>query len=350
MTSAIALESVSKKFLASSSPALTGVTLDVLPGTCTAILGPSGSGKSTLLRVIAGLEDPSGGRVFVNGKDVTGVLPEQRGIGMVFQRPLLFPYLSVIDNVAFAARAAGLSRRGARAHALPYLDMVRLGGFGLRSVQSLSGGQEQRIAIARALAAQPSILLLDEPFSALDPALRDEMHELLRHIRRELSPTILLVTHDRGEASAVADRIALIENGQLLQHASVDTVYNRPACLAVARLMGGKNSIFGTVHQGVHESALGKIPVGGASFDGDGYLVFRQESVVVSASLSSATPHVLEFDGVVCDLSVHGPRRGVVISSGGVEVHAELPPGTHSMPGDRLRVALSPDALCVVPA
>lgn len=348
-TSAITLESITKNFSASSIPALAGVTLDILPATCTAILGPSGSGKSTILRVIAGLENPSGGRVLVNGTDVTEVLPEHRGIGMVFQRPLLFPYLNVIDNIAFAARAAGRNRREARVHALPYLDMVALGGFGSRSVVSLSGGQEQRVALARVLAAQPSILLLDEPFSALDPALRDEMHDLLRVIRRELSPTIVLVTHDRDEASAVADRIALIENGRLLQHASVDSVYNRPASLAVARLMGTKNILFGTVHNGVHESALGRIRVGDAVFDGDCYLVFRQESVAVSAP-SGEVPGENEFDGHVREIRMHGARRDLVITAGAGEIHAELPPGMQALLADRVRVTLSPGSLYVAPA
>lgn len=347
-TSAIALESISKNFSANSLPALAGVSLDVLPGTCTAILGPSGSGKSTLLRVIAGLEDPSGGRVLVNGHDVTEVLPERRGIGMVFQRPLLFPYLNVIDNIAFAARAAGKNRREARIAALPYLDMVALAGFATRSVRSLSGGQEQRVAIARVLAAQPSILLLDEPFTALDAALRDEMHELLRALRRELSPTIVIVTHDREEASVVADRIALIENGHLLQHASVDAVYTRPASLAVARLMGTKNAFFGTVKNGVHESGLGRFRVGEAAFDGNCWLVFRQESVTVTESVGEL-PGEFGFDADILEIRTHGARRDLVVAAGGLAVHAELAPGMRAAVADRVRVTLSQESLSVVP-
>ncbi len=350
--SAITLESITKNFSAGSVAALAGVSLDVLPGTCTAILGPSGSGKSTLLRVIAGLDDPSGGRVLVNGRDVTDVLPERRGIGMVFQRPLLFPYLNVIDNVAFAARATGRSRMQARTQARPFLDMVGLSGFASRAVHSLSGGQEQRVAIARVLAAKPAILLLDEPFSALDPALREEMHELLREIRRELSPTIVLVTHDREEAAAVADRIALIEGGCLLQHASVDEVYRRPASRAVSRLMGGKNSFFGTVRAGVHESELGRLAVPESSPEGEGYLVFRQESVGVSPVPLAAAPTVAglcDLDGQVLAIGASGARRTAVVSVANAQVHVELPAGRSFSPGDQIRISLSSDSLFVVP-
>ena len=349
MTTSITLNSVSKTFATEQGPVLLGVNLDVLPGTCTAILGPSGSGKSTILRIISGLENPSGGHVLVNGVDVTAVLPENRGIGMVFQRPLLFPHLSVLDNVAFAGRAAGLSRAQARRDALPFLAMVHLPEFGNRSIRSLSGGQEQRVAIARALAATPSILLLDEPFSALDPALRDDMHRLLADIRASLAPTILLVTHDRDEATAVADRIAVIEDGQLLQHDSVDRIYNRPSCLAVARLMGGKNSIDGTVFDGAHHSAVGAVPVDAGTAEGPGILVMRQEAIEVAAQdPSSRRVGIDQYTGVVTAVQRSGPRRSVVIGVGNLGVHAELAPGVDVSVGMSVVFTLPREAVCVV--
>lgn len=349
MTSAIALRQVTKHFVDRQSAALVGVNLDVLPGTCTALLGPSGSGKSTILRIIAGLENPSGGQVLLNGRDITGVLPEKRNVGLVFQRPLLFPHLSVIDNVAFADRAAGRPWRIARERALPYLDMVQLADLGRRRVGSLSGGQEQRVALARALAAQPTILLLDEPFSALDAELRHEMHELLADIRRQLAPTVVLVTHDRDEAATVADRIAVIENGQLLQHDTVDRLYHRPASIAVARLMGGENFVSGMTVDGIHHSGLGSISVDESTPEGPGVLLFRQESVGISAGhLPAATSNRLR--GSVAAISRTGLRRRATVRINTEEIQVELPATLEVSVGDPMTVDLPHGILCVVPA
>ncbi|MEO6200417.1 MAG: ABC transporter ATP-binding protein [Cryobacterium sp.] len=363
MSASVSLEDVTKSFgSASHGPAshgsashvpapaaLAGVTLDVAAGSCTAILGPSGSGKSTIIRVIAGLEEVSGGIVRVDGVDVAGIASEQRGIGMVFQRPLLFPHLSVLDNVAFSQRVGGASRADSRRHAQHYLDLVHLGGFGTRSVRELSGGQEQRVAIARALAAAPRVLLLDEPFSALDPALREDMHQLLDDVRAALSPTIILVTHDRDEASAVADRIAVIQNGELLQHDTVDHLYNRPVSTRVSRLMGGLNEIVGRVQGGTHVSPLGHVPVSPGTPDGPGVLVIRHEAIEVSPC-TEAEPPTSGVVGHVSRVRRFGPRRMVSVTFGdGVEVQAALPPGDAVQDGGRVALTLPPEAVSVVP-
>lgn len=349
MTSAIALRQVTKHFVDRQPAALLGVNLDVLPGTCTALLGPSGSGKSTILRIIAGLENPSGGHILLNGRDITQVLPEKRNVGLVFQRPLLFPHLSIIDNVAFADRAAGRPWRIARERALPYLEMVQLADLGRRRVGSLSGGQEQRVALARALAAQPAILLLDEPFSALDAELRHEMHELLSDIRRQLAPTVLLVTHDRDEAATVADRIAVLENGQLLQHDTVDRVYHRPASIAVARLMGGENFISGTVTDGIHYSALGSVPIDDGTPEGPGVLVFRREAVGVT--LDHPLPRIpTRLHGTISAVSRTGLRRHATVLINSAGIQTELPPSLDVSPGDPVTIELRPEILSVVPA
>ncbi|WP_430869198.1 ABC transporter ATP-binding protein [Demequina aurantiaca] len=349
MTSAISLRQISKQFVGSQPHALTGVNLDVLTGTSTALLGPSGSGKSTILRIIAGLEDPSGGRVLLNGRDLTDVLPEKRNVGLVFQRPLLFPHLSVIDNVAFADRAAGVSRQRARERAMPYLEMVQLADLGGRGVGSLSGGQEQRVAIARALAAQPAILLLDEPFSALDAALRQEMHELLVRIQRELSPTVLLVTHDRDEATAVADRIAVLEDGQLLQHDTVHRVYHRPASVDVARLMGGENFISGVVSDGIHYSQMGPVAVEDSTPEGAGVLVFRHESAGLALGHAPATSDE-ELPGTVLATSRTGLRWRATIRIGEAQLLVEVPGTLNVQVGDAVTVTLPRAILSVVPA
>lgn len=350
MSTAITLQSVTKKFAAGAAPALRGINLDILSGARTAILGPSGSGKSTILRMIAGLEDPSDGQILLNGRDVTGVLPERRGIGMVFQRPLLFPHLSVLDNIAFPLRAAGLSRRAAREAARPSLDLVQLPGFDRRSVSSLSGGQQQRVAIARTLAAHPTILLLDEPFSALDPALRDDMHALLTRLRAELPSTVVIVTHDRDEAAAVADRIAVIEHGTLLQHDTVERIYHRPTSLAVARLMGGRNEIAGTVQGALHHSDLGSIPVDAGTPDGPGTLVVRPEAVRIIASPRDARPGEPTHTATVQGVTRTGIRRSLVMRSGSALVTADLPAGVEAPVGATVTFGFAPDAPSVVPS
>ncbi|WJL96698.1 ABC transporter ATP-binding protein [Microbacterium sp. ET2] len=281
MTASLTLDTVSKRFRGARTAAVSGVTLHVAAGSCTAVLGPSGSGKSTLLRLVAGLEAPDSGRVLIGGHDVAGVAAERRGVGMVFQKSLLFPHLSVLDNVAFSARVRGESRRRARARAAEFLEMVQLRGFGARRVDELSGGQEQRVAIARALAAEPAVLLLDEPFSALDPALRADMHALLDELRLTVGPTILLVTHDRDEASRVADRIAVLDGGELHHESDVAGAYRAPSSVRVAELMGARNLVPGVMADGVHTSDLGEIPIPDAAVSGPAVLIVRQEDVQV---------------------------------------------------------------------
>lgn len=350
MSAELGLHRLTKRFPGSGAPALDDLSLTVAAGTCTAVLGPSGSGKSTLLRVVAGLEDPDAGDVRIGGVDVGGIVAERRGVGMVFQRSLLFPHLSVRDNVAFADRVAGMTKSAARTRADSYLDMVQLSGFGDRRVGELSGGQEQRVAIARALAAEPAVLLLDEPFSALDPALRGDMHDLLDAIRRAVSPTIVLVTHDRDEASRVADRIALMEHGVLLHESPVADAYRRPRTRRVAQLMGGRNEIEGIVHAGLHRSALGDIPVPGGAM-GERVLVVRQEDLSIVDAGASVAADVVRIDGVVDAVSSAGARTDVVVSCrGGIRLHAETSATLPRRQGERVSVAIPISAVHVVPS
>lgn len=347
MSADLALVGLSKTYAASPIPAVDDLSLEVRAGTCTAVLGPSGSGKSTLLRLVAGLETPERGSVSIDGRDVAEVAAERRGVGMVFQRPLLFPHLSVLDNVAFSDRVAGMPRARARERAAEYLETVRLGGYGRRRVEELSGGQEQRVAIARALAAEPSVLLLDEPFSALDPSLRTDMHDLLEAVRGAFSPTILLVTHDRDEAARVADRIALMENGRLLHEGTVAEAYRRPRSLRAAQLMGGRNAVPGHVRDGVHVSALGDVAVPGA-VDGAATLVFRQEDVRVDSPAREETS--LRTTGTVETLRPLGARGEIGIRAGGVLLHAEVPSTSALRPGDDVAVSVPHALVHVVPS
>jgi len=344
----LVLDGLDKRFPGSPTPALRAFSLTVAAGTCTAVLGPSGSGKSTLLRVIAGLEDPDAGTVRIGGTDVAGVAAERRGVGMVFQRSLLFPHLSILDNVAFSDRVSGMSRRAARSRAEDYLEMVQLQGFGERRVGELSGGQEQRVAIARALAAEPAVLLLDEPFSALDPALRSDMHDLLEAVRRAVSPTIVLVTHDRDEAARASDRIALVEHGVLLHEGTVREAYRQPQNLRAAQLMGGRNAIAGEVRDGRHHSALGSVPVPPETPTGAGTLVIRQEDVAVLADDGDRAVPSGAISGVVESVRVTGARSDIVVRCGGAALHAEAPPTQRCQLGDRVRLALPTTAVHVI--
>lgn len=217
--------------VAYEEPVLRGVDLDVAAGEIVCILGPSGGGKSTLLRAVAGLV-PAEGVVEVAGVSMAGVPPHRRGVGMMFQHDLLFPHLDVAGNVGFGLRPADPRRVD------EMLALVGLTGFGPRATDTLSGGQAQRVALARALAPQPRVLLLDEPFGALDAVLKAELVLEVQLLLRELGMTVLAVTHDRQEAFTLADRVAVLRDGRLVQVGTPDHLWNDPSDTYVARLVG----------------------------------------------------------------------------------------------------------------
>lgn len=217
MSGHLELTGLRRTFSDATAPVLDGVDLDVPAGDCVVLLGPSGAGKSTVLRLVAGLDTPDGGRVVLDGRDLADVPTERRRTAMVFQRPRLFPYLSVLDNVAFPAVVAGARRRAARVDAARFLDLVGAGELAARRPGSLSGGQEQRVALARALAARPDVLLLDEPFSALDPVTRADSQRWLVGVTADLGVTTVMVTHDVDEALVVGSRIALLGSSGRVQ-------------------------------------------------------------------------------------------------------------------------------------
>ncbi|HNO15248.1 MAG TPA: ABC transporter ATP-binding protein, partial [Actinomycetota bacterium] len=217
--------------VAYEEPVLRGVDLDVAAGEIVCILGPSGGGKSTLLRAVAGLV-PAEGVVEVAGVSMAGVPPHRRGVGMMFQHDLLFPHLDVAGNVGFGLRPADPRRVD------EMLALVGLTGLGPRATDTLSGGQAQRVALARALAPQPRVLLLDEPFGALDAVLKAELVLEVQLLLRELGMTVLAVTHDRQEAFTLADRVAVLRDGRLVQVGTPDHLWNDPSDTYVARLVG----------------------------------------------------------------------------------------------------------------
>ncbi|CAM3503317.1 ABC transporter ATP-binding protein [Paracidovorax anthurii] len=219
---------------------LHGVSLDVATGELVAVIGPSGSGKSTLLQLVAGLEGAGrhAGRIVLCGEDLARTPVHRRGIGMVFQSYALFPHMPVIDNVAYGLRMRGAAPQACRRRALELLETVGLADRAAHHVAQLSGGQQQRVALARALAIDPRALLLDEPLSALDAGVRGHLRDQIRLLQRRFGATTLLVTHDQEEALAMADRVALLQDGRVLQFATPRELYEAPASRAVARFVG----------------------------------------------------------------------------------------------------------------
>jgi ABC-type Fe3+/spermidine/putrescine transport system ATPase subunit len=243
-TPALSVCGLTKRF--GQTLAVCEVDLDVAPGAFIGLVGPSGCGKTTVLRLLAGLETPTSGQILAEGRDLSGVAPAERGMGMVFQSYALFPNMSVAENVAFGlARKTPAAQRRARVEDM--LETVGLEGFATRRPHQLSGGQQQRVAIARALAPGPRVLLLDEPLSALDPQIRETLRGELKALQRRLGVTTLMVTHDQSEALAIADQIVVLRAGRVEQIGDPQTVYSRPASPFVAGFVGAMNLLAGRV-------------------------------------------------------------------------------------------------------
>ena len=239
MTPAVSFRGVTRHF--GAVRAVDGVDLDIAEGEFFAMLGPSGSGKTTCLRIVAGFERPDAGRVSLFGQDVTAVPPYRRSVNTVFQDYALFPHLNVVDNVAYGLMIAGLGKRERRAKAEDALAMVALPDLGGRRPAQLSGGQRQRVALARALVNRPRVLLLDEPLGALDLKLREAMQDELKALQRRVGITFVFVTHDQGEALSMADRVAVFNEGRIVQVGTPAEVYGRPATRFVADFVGSSN-------------------------------------------------------------------------------------------------------------
>lgn len=216
-------------------------TLSVEKGAFFTILGPSGSGKTTLLRLVAGLDAPDRGRLVIGGRDVAGIDPDKRRIGMVFQQARLFPHMNLRENVVFGLKMQGVGKSERRSRGAAMLDRVGLGGMGDKFPGQLSGGQQKRAAIARALLYQKELLLLDEPFNELDPNLRREMRRFVKKIHDEMGFTALLVTHDREEAYELSDRIAVMRAGRIVETGDRESLYRRPKTLYAAGFLGERN-------------------------------------------------------------------------------------------------------------
>ncbi len=272
----LVIDQVSKSF--GKQQVLTNCSLSVPRGTVLTLLGPSGCGKTTLLRSIAGFVEPDAGSVLVDGRDITQLAPNQRQVGYVFQNYALFPHLSVADNVAYGLRvrrrpADEIARRLAHA-----LDLVDLAALGPRFPAQLSGGQQQRVAIARALVLEPSVLLLDEPFNALDAKLRHMMQIELRKLIERVGITSIFVTHDQLEAMTLSDNVAVMGSGAIEQFGPPLEIYDRPRTPYVANFIGRANLIPGRCEKGFF---AGSQPIATGIADGDATLVVRPENIAI---------------------------------------------------------------------
>jgi putative spermidine/putrescine transport system ATP-binding protein len=286
-TVTLKLESIEKSF--GAFLAVKGVSFSLAQGEVLSLLGPSGCGKTTTLRMIAGFEQPTAGTMLLAGRDITHIPARHRNIGMVFQSYALFPHMSVADNVAFGLRMRGMARGERDERVRKALDIVRMGKFAERSPRQLSGGQQQRVALARALAIQPDILLLDEPLSALDLKLREEMRDEINRIVRELKITTVFVTHDQSEALVLSDYVAVMNGGVVEQLDTPTRLYRNPETPFVADFIGGANVIKGAVAADKFRSSDDiVIPLPGSADAAAKAIAIRPEDIRLSAPSAPA--------------------------------------------------------------
>jgi len=320
---AIHLENCAKTF-ADGTRALEPLSLDIEAGETVVLLGPSGCGKTTTLRIVAGLESPdAGGRVLFDAEDVTAQPIEQRGVGMVFQSYALFPNMTVAENVGYGLRVRDTPREERDKRVAEMLELVDLGSLGSRRVDQLSGGQKQRVALARALAIRPRVLLLDEPLTALDAKLREQLRIEIDRLLRGLGITAVYVTHDQAEAMALGDRIVVMEKGRIAQAGTPQEIYHRPATDFVADFIGTMNRI---VRDGKD-------------------MMFRPED----ARIVAPGGHDLEAK-VISSFFLGDHTRLVVDAGGGAPIIVETTERRSWPRGETIHIAIAEGALLAVPS
>lgn len=342
---AITLRDCGKTF-SDGTVALQPVSLDVAAGETVVILGPSGCGKTTLLRIIAGLEQPDpGGLVSFGEDDVTRIPIEKRNVGMVFQSYALFPNMTVLDNVAYGLKIQGVDRRKRREQARDVLAMMRVDELGNRRVDQLSGGQRQRVALARALAVRPRVLLLDEPLTALDAALRETLRTEIDRLLRGLGVTSVYVTHDQQEAMVLGDRIIVMSKGEVAQSGTPEDIYLRPANRYVGEFVGIMNRIDGEPAESGFQTAAGRIGLpetGLEELDGLRSVFFRPEAATLCA------PGAGTLDCKVAGVHFHGGSKRYFLESGaGPELIVDAGNGALAKPGERVGVQIDAASLIV---
>jgi len=323
MSPAVRFVNVCRRF--GSVRAVDGVTLDIAEGEFFAMLGPSGSGKTTCLRLIAGFEQPNEGHIEIFGETAEGVPPYKRNVNTVFQDYALFPHMTVGENVAYGLRIKGVPRAEREAKAKAALAMVKLAGYEDRRPAQLSGGQRQRVALARALVNGPKVLLLDEPLGALDLKLREQMQEELKALQKELGITFVFVTHDQGEALSMADRVAVFNDGKIIQVGVPDDVYERPRSRFVADFVGSSNVLppeFASRHGGTAK-----------------WTSLRPEKIGVFPAGDKVGEGQAHTDGEIKMISYQGAVTRYSVETKDTRICAETPAGGMSFKqGDKVRL------------
>ncbi|HVA57793.1 MAG TPA: ABC transporter ATP-binding protein [Gemmatimonadaceae bacterium] len=314
---------------------LRGLSLDVASAERIVVVGASGSGKTSLLRTIAGLASAAGGSVHVGGRAVTNEPPERRGVVYLHQTPVLFPHLNVCENVAFPLRVRGIPRREVRSRSMAALEAVRMDDLAARRPQTLSGGQAHRVALARAMVAEPQVLLLDEPLSALDPELRAEVRNAILEAHARHGPAMITVSHDLEEAGLLGDRLALLVDGRIAQVGAPREIFARPATLAIARFLGVANLVRARVANGVLHSVFGRLPCPEpVCLDGPVVVAFRTDAV----RLDAASPVRARVVGV--HYGVDRTTLAVAVGDAVVDVRAD----TLCVPAVGAEIGLAYDA------
>ena len=343
----IRVKGLTKTYPRQARPALADVDLEVPSGRITALLGPSGCGKTTLLKIIAGLLEPDRGAVDFDGSSMLAVAPEKRDAPLVFQNHLLFPHMTVAANVGFGLRMRRLEPAQIATKVAAALAQVKLAELAERMPAELSGGQQQRVALARALVVDPRVLLLDEPLSNLDAHLRDEMRELIGSLQRDAKVTCVFVTHDQQEAVEVADQIALLAAGEILQSGPARDFYERPANTAVAGFFGARNLLACTRKGASFSCALGDYALDHDCGQGAGFVTIRPENIGLSAEPIAgglaATVIAADYLGVTS-------RFRVQAAGGDIELVVIGEASQHDLfvPGQRVHLALAPEKFWVM--
>jgi putative spermidine/putrescine transport system ATP-binding protein len=333
------------KTFADGTRALEPVTLDIARGETLVLLGPSGCGKTTLLRIIAGLEGPdAGGRILFNEADVTRMPIERRNVGMVFQSYALFPNMNVADNIGYGLKVRGVDDIERNARVGELVTLTGIEGLELRRIDQLSGGQRQRVALARAVAIRPSVLLLDEPLTALDAALRDRLRGELNRLLRLLGITTIYVTHDQAEAMALGDRIVVMRKGGIAQIGTPRDIYFAPADRFVAEFIGAANIVEAACDAGTLVLPGGRLPVANGGTSGAVFAMIRPESIRVVAAEGAG------LAGRVDSVSFVGDRQRVSISGAADgAIMVDVPNSIGIKVGDRVGLSIDPAAIRLLP-
>jgi spermidine/putrescine ABC transporter ATP-binding subunit len=333
----LSIDGLSKTF--GPVTAVDRVSLDIRRNEFFALLGPSGCGKTTLLRMLAGFEAPSGGRILLDGKDISGLPPERRPLNLMFQSYALFPHMTVAKNLAYGLEMDRLPKPEIARRVEEIMAVTDLGGFADRKPDQLSGGQKQRVALARALVKRPKVLLLDEPLGALDKKLRERMQLELKRLQHDVGITFIIVTHDQEEALVMADRMAILKDGKLLQCDTPEAVYEAPTDRFVANFIGVMNFIDGRVIAGRFEASGLSLPVS-EMVDGPATLAVRPENIAVTGTGDGIA-------GTIVDVAYHGLDRvlHVRIDASPTPLQVRVPAQAavpHAV-GDRIQLAMRPD-------